>query len=389
VSATKISTAAKSCCPDAIRARLFMLRLPAPLILLAAALAGCSKGDSAQSGVKATPPAAPVVVITAERKTVPLTVRAIGNVEPIESVAIKPRIDGAIIGVHVTDGQDVRKGQLLFELDARYLSAQLKQLEATQAKDEALLANAVSSEKRYGELLRQGFISQEAYTQSKSNRDAAQATVAADRAAVESARIQLGYTKIYSPISGRAGRVQLPVGNTVKGNEATLVVINQLTPIYVSFSVPEQHLAQIRGYQSKNKLDVRASPQGAPDVLASGRLAFIDNAVDPQTGTIKLRASFSNSAFQLWPGQFVSVALTLEQQSGALVVPPEAVQNGPKGQYVFVVKPDMTAELRDIKIDRTEGRDTVIAQGLKEGETVIIGGQLRVTPGAKVAPKPG
>jgi multidrug efflux system membrane fusion protein len=359
-------------------------------VLFAAGLAsGCSSGDSAQRGVANAPPAAPVSVAKVERKTVPLTVRAIGNVEPIENVTVRSRVDGEIIGVQVRDGQDVTKGHLLFRLDYRLLSAQLKQLEAAEARDRALLANAESTEKRYAELLAQGFISQEAYTQAKSNRDAALATVAADRAAVESARIQLTYTRIYSPISGRAGKVMVPAGNTVKANDTALVVINQLAPIYVSFSVPEQFLAQIRDYKSKGPLPVAASPQGASEVKASGRLTFIDNAVDAQTGTIRLRATFDNDQQQLWPGQFVTATLTLEEQNDAVVVPPEAVQTGPRGTFVFVVAPDMTAQVRDVKIDRTEGRDTVIAVGLEAGETVIVSGQLRVTPGAKVAPRQG
>jgi multidrug efflux system membrane fusion protein len=359
------------------------------LLLCVPALGGCGKGDSSQSGVKAVAPPPPVIVAAAERKTVPLTVRAIGNVEPIESVAIRSRVDGQITGVHVRDGRDVRKGQLLFELDPRFLAAQLRQLEATLARNQALLANAVSTEKRQSELLAQGFVSQEAYSQTRSNRDAAQAAVEADRAAVESARIQLSYTKIYAPISGRAGRVMLPAGNTVQANDTTLVVINQLAPIYVSFAVPERHLSEIQRYLGRSKLEVRATPQQAADVVAVGQMAFIDNAVDPQTGTIKLRASFANQGYQLWPGQFVSVALTLDRQEGALVVPPEAVQNGPRGQYVFVVKADETAEVRQVKIDRTEGRDTVIAEGLQDGERVIVSGQLRVVPGGKVAPKAG
>lgn len=365
-----------------------MARIALLLLLFMSALGGCGKGDSAQGGVAAVSPPPPVVVAVAQRKTVPLTIRAIGNVEPIDSVSIRSRVDGQIVGVHVRDGQDVRKGELLFELDPRFLSAQLRQLEATLAKNQALLANASSTEKRYSELMGQGFISQEAYTQARSNRDAAQATVEADRAAVESARIQLSYTKIYSPISGRTGRVMLPAGNTVQANDTVLVVINQLAPIYVGFAVPERHLTDIRRYLAGAKLEVRASPQEARDVVAVGRMAFIDNAVDPQTGTIKLRASFTNENHQLWPGQFVSVTLTLDRQNGALVVPPEAVQNGPRGQYVFVVMPDQTAEVRPVKIDRTEGNETVIAEGLQDGEQVIVSGQLRVVPGGKVAPKP-
>jgi len=182
----------------------------------------------------------------------------------------------------------------------------------------------------------------------------------------------------------------LPAGNTVKANDVTpLVVINQLAPVYVRFALPEQHLAQVRAFNSQAGLEVRATPQGAPDLVVSGKLTFIDNAVDPQTGTINLRATFANRDQQLWPGQFVSVSLRLKEQADAVVIPPEAVQNGPKGQYVFVVKPDMTAEVRSIAVDRTEGQDTVVAKGLAAGETVITSGQLRVTPGGKVAPKSG
>jgi len=332
----------------------------------------------------------PVVTAEVEHKSVPLTVQSIGNVEPIESVAIKSRIDGEIVSVRVRDGQDVARGQLLFELDARALQAQLKQLEANEARDRALLTNAQSLERRYADLLSKKFISEEAYTQARTGTEAAEAAVAADRAAVENARVQLSYTRIHSPIEGRTGRVMLPAGNTVKANDVSpLVVINQLAPVYVSFALPEQHLPQVRAFNSKAALEVRATPQGAPDLVVSGKLTFIDNAVDPQTGTIKLRATFPNRDHQLWPGQFVSVSLRLKEQVDAVVIPPEAVQNGPNGQYVFVVKPDMTAEVRNITVDRTEGLDTVVAKGLAAGETVVTSGQLRITPGGKVAPKAG
>jgi membrane fusion protein, multidrug efflux system len=369
-----------------LRLRWLLLLLIAPIL----ALSGCSSGDSAAGKQKAGPPAPPVVVTKVERKTVPLTLQAIGNVEPIDSVAIKSRIDGEIAAVHVRDGQDVTRGQLLFELDSRALAAQLKQLEANEARDRALLANAQSLERRYADLLAKKFLSEEAYTQAKTSTEAAEAAVAADRAGIENARVLLSYTRIQSPIAGRAGRVMLPAGNTVKANDVTaLVVINQLAPIYVNFSVPEQYLPQIRAFNAKGPLEVHASPQGAPDLVVSGKLAFIDNAVDPQTGTIKVRATFTNQDRQLWPGQFASVTVKLKEQPDALVIPPEAVQNGPNGQYVFVVKPDLTAEVRDIAIDRTEGQDTIVAKGLTEGETVVIVGQLRITPGEKVAPKEG
>jgi multidrug efflux system membrane fusion protein len=367
----------------------FRWRGPIGAVLLAAlATPGCN--DSKSADKKAGPPPAPVTVTTVERATVPVSITAIGNVEPIQTVAIKSRIDGEIVAVHVRDGQDVAKGQLLLELDDRYLQAQLKQLEAAEARDRALLANAQSLEERYKDLLAKGFISQEAYTQAKTSRDAAEATVAASHAAVETARVQLSYTKVRSPISGRTGKVILPVGNNVKANDAAaLVVINQLAPIQVGFAVPDRYLNDIRAFSAKGALPVRATPQGAQGVEAVGRLTFIDNAVDPQTGTIRLGATFANTDRQLWPGQFVAAKMTLQEQPNVVVVPSLAIQNGPKGQYVYVVKADSTVELREVVVERTEGEQAVVAKGLEAGETVVTTGQLRVVPGGKVAPRAG
>jgi multidrug efflux system membrane fusion protein len=367
----------------------FRWRGPIGAVLLAA-LATPSCNDSKSADKKAGPPPAPVTVTTVERATVPVSITAIGNVEPIQTVAIKSRIDGEIVAVHVRDGQDVAKGQLLLELDDRYLQAQLKQLEAAEARDRALLANAQSLEERYKDLLAKGFISQEAYTQAKTSRDAAEATVAASHAAVETARVQLSYTKVRSPISGRTGKVILPVGNNVKANDAAaLVVINQLAPIQVGFAVPDRYLNDIRTFSAKGALPVRATPQGAQGVEAVGRLTFIDNAVDPQTGTIRLGATFANTDRQLWPGQFVAAKMTLQEQPNVVVVPSLAIQNGPKGQYVYVVKADSTVELREVVVERTEGEQAVVAKGLEAGETVVTTGQLRVVPGGKVAPRAG
>ncbi len=358
------------------------------VLLLMVAASGC--GDSNSADKKAGPPPAPVTVTTVGRATIPVTITAIGNVEPIQTVAVKSRIDGEVVAVHVKDGQSVAKGQLLFELDDRYLQAQLKQLEAAEARDRALLANAVSLEKRYQDLLSKGFVSEEAYTQARTTREAADATVAADHAAVETARVQLSYTKLHSPIAGRRGRVMRPGGNHVEANGAApLVVINQLAPIYVSFSVPDRYLNPIRAFSAKRALSVSAMPQGATEVTAEGRLTFIDNTVDAQTGTIRLGATFDNDDGELWPGQFVTAQITLQEQADVIVVPALAIQNGPNGQYVYVVKPDGTAELRDIVVERTEGERAVVAKGLAAGETVVITGQLRVVPGGKVTTRAG
>lgn len=356
-------------------------------VLFSFALAACTSGDGASDTAKSGSPPVPVLVAKVERLSAPVTASAIGNVEAIDSVAVKSRIDGQIVAVHVGDGQPVRKGQLLFVLDPRYLEAQLRQLEAARKRDQALLYKARSTEQRYADLLARKFISEEAYTQAKADSEAAQAAVAADAAAVESARVQLSYTHIYASLNGRAGRVMLPPGNTVKANETTLVVINQIAPIYVSFSLPERYLAEVRRSGDRQPLAVDVKPQQAEAPPSTGKLAFIDNAVDMQTGTIKLRAEFANRDRRLWPGQFVSVTLTLHEQADAVAIPPAAVQNGPKGQYVFVIKPDMTAEMRSIVIDRTEGEHAIVAKGLQVGETIVTNGQLRLVPGAKVSPK--
>jgi multidrug efflux system membrane fusion protein len=362
--------------------------LSCAILLSTLAAPGCN--DSKSEDKKSGPPPAPVTVTTVARATVPVSLVAIGNVEPIQTVAIKSRIDGEVAAVHVKDGQDVAKGELLFKLDDRYLQAQLKQLEAAEARDRALLANAISLEKRYKDLLSKGFVSEEAYTQARTSREAAEATVAADHAAVETARVQLSYTRLHSPIAGRAGKVMLPVGNNVKANDtAPLVVINQLAPIDVSFSVPDRYLDEIRAFSAKRSLRVRAAAQGAEGLEAVGQLTFIDNAVDAQTGTIRLGATFANADGRLWPGQFVTVRVTLAEQTDVVVIPSQAVQNGPKGQYVYVVKPDSTAELRDVVVERTEGEQAVVAKGLEAGETVVTTGQLRVVPGGKVAPRAG
>ncbi len=358
---------------------------------VALSAAGCSPNDAAQDGAKSkAPPGVPVVTAQVVRKPMPLKLQAIGNVEPYTSVAIKSRIDGQIIAVRFQDGQDVRQGQLLFELDPRALEAQVKQLEANVMRDKVLVANDQAKEKRYSDLLDKGFISADAYNQIKTDLDAAQANVQANQAALEAARVQLSYTRITAPIGGRAGKIMIQIGNVVKANDtAALVTINAVVPIYVSFAVPEQYLSEIRRFMAKAPLVVHASPAGDASTRADGQLTFVDNAVDAQTGTIRLRATFPNKDHMLWPGQFANVTLTLSQQPDAIVIPSQALQNGPKGQYVYVVQPDQSAEMRSVTVDRTDGLDAVIASGLKEGETVVTSGQIRLTPGAKVAPKPG
>jgi membrane fusion protein, multidrug efflux system len=372
--------------PGRRRIELFQYRLHAIFAVVLIAAIGCSSNTS--SAAKAKAPAkdgAPVVVATVAQKSVAKRVKAIGNVEPYSTVAVKSRVDGQIMAVHFKEGQNVTEGQLLFEIDPRPFRAQLMQSEATLMKDKAQYENALAQERRYQDLLQKNFVSKEFYSQIRTNLDSAAAGVRADEAAVENARVQLDYCTIRSPINGRTGKIMIQSGNLVKANDtASLVVINQVVPIYVAFSVPEQQLQAIRAYMAKGPLRVDATAQDAASPRASGDLTFIDNTVDAATGTIKLKATFRNADGSLWPGEFVTATVTLYEQGDAIVVPSSAVQTGPNGRYVFVVKPDMTVEMRDIVVDRTEGAETVVAKGLAPGLQVVTDGQLRLTPGARV-----
>lgn len=331
-------------------------------------------------------PAVPVSVATVTRRSMPVRLRAIGNVEPYTTVSIKARIDGQIVAVHFREGDEVHKGETLFELDRRPLEAQLRQAQANLLKDRALLDHANDQEKRYKDLLDRKFISPDAYAQIKTNVETAAAQVRADEAGIESARLSLDYCTIRAPITGYAGKIQIQEGNLVKANDTvSLVVINQVVPVDVSFSVPEQSLADVRKYQADGELQVTAQLPAAGGKPATGKLSFIDNTTDTTTGTIKLKAEFPNADKALWPGQFVDVVMTLTRQDDAIVVPATAIQNGPNGQYVFVVRADGTVELRDVKIARSEAAFAIIASGLQPGDTVVTVGQLRLAPGTRVA----
>jgi len=327
----------------------------------------------------------PVGVAPVIAKSVPVRLRAIGNVEPYTTVAVKARIDGQIVAVHFKEGQEVHKGEILFEIDRRPFEAQLAQAQANLGKDRALLDHANEQDKRYKDLLEQKFVSPDAYAQIRTNAQTAAAQLRADDAAIESARLQIGYCTIRSPITGYAGKIQIQEGNLVKANDTnSLVVLNQVVPINVSFSVPEQSLSAVRKYQADGELQVSAQVPNGGLAPVSGKLSFIDNTTDASTGTIKLKAEFANTDKALWPGQFVDVVLTLTHQDNAIVVPATAVQNGPNGQYVFIVGADNIVQLRDIKVGRSENDFAVIASGLKPGETVVTVGQLRLAPGTKI-----
>jgi multidrug efflux system membrane fusion protein len=343
---------------------------------------------SSCGGTKAAAPApvaVPVIAATVEQKTVPLQVKAIGAVEAYSNVSVKTQITGELTGVFFKEGDDVKKGQLLFTLDKRPFEAAIKQAEGTLARDQAQAANAKAQATRYEALHKSGIVSNEEYDRMQSNADALDAAVVADRAAVENARVQLIYCSIYSPIDGHTGPLLIHRGNMIKANDTPfLVSINQIQPIYVTFTVPEQNLADIKRYSSRGKLPVHAFIPNDHAGPATGYLNFIDNTVDQATGTIKLKAEFANRDRRLWPGQFVDVALTLAQQPNAIVVPSQALQNGQQGQFVFVVKPDMTVDARSVVLNRSSDGQAVIEKGLTAGEQVVTDGQLRLVPGAKV-----
>jgi membrane fusion protein, multidrug efflux system len=334
------------------------------------------------------PSAIPVSIAPVLQEVVPFRLLAIGNVEAYSTVTVKARVDGQIEEVGFTEGEEVPRGRVLFKIDPRPYQAALRQAQANFLRDTSQKDQARSQERRYQELLAKNFVSKEAYAQIRTNADTAEAVAQGSRAALDNATLNLEYCTIRSPIDGYPGKIQIQMGNLVKANDTLpLVVINQVHPIYVNFSVPEQQLRAVRGYMSSGPLAVEALAPGSDQSAASGTLVFVDNAVDPSTGTIKLRAQFQNNENALWPGQFVNVRIKLFDQKDALVVPSKSVQTGPAGQYVFVVKPDMTTEVRKVTVERIEGDSAIIATGLEKGERVVTQGQLRLGVGAKVAVK--
>lgn len=418
------------------------------LLLAGAILVGCS-GDPTERADAKIPqagPAIPVSVSPVITKSVPVQLRANGTVQAIATVTVMSQVDGQVLRIHFAEGQDVRQGALLFTLDQRPFEAALhqaeanlgrdtaqlqqaeaalaqsaaaeKQAEANLARDAAQLENANVQARRYKELIDDGAVSKEQYDQVRTAALAMEATIQADQAAVtnakaairaaqattetiraaikadqavvENARIQLGYTEIRAPMEGRTGNVLVHVGSSVKARDSSspLVVINQIHPTYVSFSVPEQHLADIRKYRAAGTIRVDALIPGQEDAPVRGELAFVNNTVDPSTGTIQLKATFPNPDNRLWPGQFLNVVLTLTTEPNAVVVPSQAIQTGQQGPYVFVVKPDLTVQMRTIVPGLALDDETIAQEGLTPGERVVTEGQIRLVPGARVDIKP-
>jgi multidrug efflux system membrane fusion protein len=326
----------------------------------------------------------PVVVAEAVKKSVPVQVKTIGTVEAYNTVSIKAQVGGVVTEVHFKEGQDVKNGELLFTIDPRPYEAALKQAEAALARDLAQAKNAEEEARRYSVLAEKEYVAKSQYDQVRANADALAAVVEAERANVENSRLRLAYTSIRSPINGRAGGILVNKGNVVKENDLVMVTINQLMPIYVAFSVPEQNLADIKKYSASGQLKVEAVIPGDEQRPARGLLTFINNAVDTATGTIQLKGTFENRDRRLWPGQFTDVTLTLAVEHNRVAVPSAAVQTGQQGQYVYAITADKTAEIRAIHPLRTYDGWTVINNGVAPGELVVTDGQLRLTPGAKV-----
>ncbi len=328
----------------------------------------------------------PVLAAQAVQKDFPLEIRAIGNVESHATVAIKARVTGELQKIHFKEGQEVAKGDLLFTIDPRPLEAALREARARLEKDRALAEKAEADNRRYESLVQGGFISGEQYDQIRSNHSSLQAMVVGDEAVVENAKLQLGYTSIYSPISGRTGTILIDQGNMIKANDdnKSLVVIEQIHPIYVSFSVPEVNLSQIMERMKGQDLVVNAMLDGSTSRPEKGTLSFVDNSVDSKTGTIRLKGTFDNTARRLWPGQFVNIALTLGSLKNVVTVPSQAVQTGESGLFVFVITPENTVQFKPVKTGKSYGGETIIESGVTAGEQVVTDGHLRLTPGAPV-----
>jgi multidrug efflux system membrane fusion protein len=365
------------------------------LLVLVALVAACKRGAQQQGPPQGE--GVPVTVAQVEKKTVPQQVSAIGTVEPMHTVQVRTLVGGTLVGVHFQEGQEVSKGDLLFTIDARPYQAALAQAQSAVQRDRAKMLDAEANARRFEELAKKEYVTQQQAESARADAQSLKATVQAGEAAVEQAKLNLAYCTIRAPVTGRTGSLLVHAGNVIKANDAALVIIDQMQPIYVAFSVPERVLPQIRARQGE-KLPVAArlsdqKPGEVPESsairgeAAQGVLTFVDNAVNSVTGTILLKASFENKDETLWPGSFAVATVTLGVMRDATVAPSQAVQRGQQGQYVFVVKQDGTVESRPVVVAVQDERMAVIEKGLAPGEVVVTDGQLRLAPGARVQVK--
>ncbi len=358
------------------------------LSLAVALLAGCSKEAAPPKQAKG-PGAAPVPVLAGPvvEKSAPVQIMAVGNAQPYTQVAIRAQITGQLSKVHFQEGQTVKRGDLLFSIDPRPAQAALDQVQANLVRDQAQLENAQVDFDRQKKLFDSKISSREDYDKAQAALDALRGTVLADQAAITNAALNLEFTSIRAPMEGRTGNVMVHEGNIVKAETDILVEIHQVQPIFVSFFVPEQYLSGIKLRMREGPLKAQASYPGLEGPGPEGSVSFLNNMVDATTGMIQLKAVFTNADNVLWPGQFVQVTLTLQEQLNAVVAPAQAVQIGQAGEYVFVIKGDQTVELRSIKTGATKNGESVIQSGLKPGETVVTDGQLRLVSGSRVEVK--
>ena len=380
--------------PPSLRSNPFKSGNIALTLMLALSLGGCSDDSSPGAGAAkgggrggrggAGGPA-PVQVGHAQRKVVPLTLDAIGAVEPIRTAALRSQVTGTLIKIAIQEGQDVKQGDLLFEIDPRPFQNALDSALADSQKIAVQLENARSQVARYRSLSADSMVSKEQFQTILDNERALTAQALSSQSAIANAKLQLEFSSIRAPLSGRTGNLGVHEGDLVRASDTTvtLVTINQLSPIYVTFGVPQQYLGPLNRYRAAGGVAVNATPPGADEAAEKGELSFIDNTVDSTTGTIKLKATFANEAHRLWPGQFANITIMLAAPE-VLVVPASAIQNDQTGQHVFVVKADNTAEFRKVVLERTHDEDAVIVSGISAGETVITDGQLRVLPGRPV-----
>ncbi len=352
------------------------------LVLVAAILPSCGPSAAPPSG----PPLVPVTVGAAKQSDFPIELRVVGSVESPWTVDVRPQVEGALEAIHFREGQDVHAGDLLFTIDQRPYQAALAAAEANLARDRAQAQNAEAEKKRAADLYAQGIVAIDVNDKAAATARALEASVKADEAAIQAAKLRLDYCSIRSPLDGRTGTIMVKVGNLVRAlDTTTLVTIHQMDPIDVRFTVPESRLAEIR---KAGTLEVVARRRGEESDPAKGSLTFVENEVDRATGNVNLKARFKNAERKLWPGQFVDVLMVLSVRKGAVVVPSPAIQDGQQGPFVFVVNKDQTAEVRPVTIGPARNGETLVEKGIEAGETVVVDGQVRLTIGAKVDAKP-
>jgi multidrug efflux system membrane fusion protein len=330
-------------------------------------------------------PAVPVTIAIAEARDVPVLIRGLGNVQAYKTVAIRSRVEGQIVKISFEEGQNVKAGDPLFQIDPRPFQAMLDQANANLKKDVAQLEGAQLDLERYGKLLPTGFQSKQSWDQQKATVDALKGSIDADKAQIDTAKLNLSYADIRSPIDGRTGQRLVDLGNMIQANQnTTLVTITQIKPIFVNFTVPQYANHNLRKSQANHPLTVTAYSADDSYKLAEGELTLIDNQIEAQTGTLRLKATFANTDEQLWPGEFVNVRLELSVRKDAVTVPQRVVMQGASGAYAYVIKPDNTAERRVIEVESTQDGYSVIGKGIAVGEKVVLDGQYRLADGSPV-----